>query len=432
MAKKKFLRENDEQIWPITRLDCIYTMDGTQLLPDALDKEFEEIDNAIDEINEKLGPVLLKTEQELTGEEKEQVRKNLGYIGKTATVGEQVTVDGKTYTVEQNAEIFGDYATNKAVGSWSIAEGSENIAVGKASHAEGAMNKAIGTGTHVEGVQCTATGYWSHAEGERTIVSSYASHAEGSYTNLPDGSVSYGTASGHASHVEGGGCHATGSCSHAQGLGTRANGYYSNATGAFTVASGQAQTTEGRCNIEDTANKYIHIAGNGTWDNGQTAPTRSNAYTLDWNGNGWFAGNISIGADNKQLATEEFVNDAIDNIPEGFSGDYNDLTNIPEIPSIEGLATEEFVNNAIMELREEMVILEEDDLTMDGLIDGSFPNLTTTDKTLIGAINELNSKLEKAPSGGDAPSEGIETEIDKVVIDNMLMDVLGITIGDGE
>ena len=28
-----------------------------------------------------------------------------------------------------------------------------------------------------------------------------------------------------------------------------------------------------------------------------------------------------------------------------FSKDYNDLTNKPEIPSIEGLATEEFVNN---------------------------------------------------------------------------------------
>ena len=544
MAKKKFLRENDEQIWPITRMDCIYTMDGTQLLPDALDEEFEEIDNAIDEINEELGSVLLKTEQELTDEEKDQVRENLGYIGKAATVGEKVTVDDKEYTVENNAEIFGDYDTNKAIGAWSIAEGSENIAVGKASHAEGAMNKAIGTGTHVEGVQCTATGYWSHAEGERTIVSSYASHAEGSYTNLPDGSVSYGTASGYASHVEGGGCHATGSCSHAQGLGTRANGYYSNATGAFTVASGQAQTTEGRCNIEDTANKYIHIAGNGTWDNGQTAPTRSNAYTLDWNGNGWFAGNISIGADNKQLATEEFVNDAIDNIPEGFSGDYNDLENKPEIPTVTndltdelkanydtayersvsgmtkmycidgssgsllashapstdrdsavfystkayitssgsietsgninakafyedgtalenkyvtdeslsavaksgsyndltnkptasdiGAATEEYVNEKIAEIRDEMIILEEDDLSMEGLIDNTFPSLTTTDKTLIGAINELNNKLEKAPSGGDAPSEGIETEIDKVVIDNMLMDVLGITIGDGE
>lgn len=432
MAKKKFLKENNEQIWPITRMDCIYTMDGTQLLPDALDKEFEEIDNAIDKINEELGSVLLKTEQELTDEEKDQVRENLGYIGKAATVGEKVTVDGKEYTVENNAEIFGDYDTNKAIGAWSIAEGSENVAVGKVSHVEGAMNKAIGMGSHVEGVQCTATGYWSHAEGERTQVTSYASHAEGSYTNLPDGTVSYGTASGYASHVEGGGCHTTGSCSHAEGLGSRANGYYSHAEGSFTVANGKAQHVEGIANIEDNENKYIHIAGNGSWENGQADPVRSNAHTLDWNGNAWFAGNVSIGTDNKQLATEEFVNDAIDNIPEGFSGDYNDLINKPEIPSIEGLATKEFVDNAIMELREEMVILDEDDLTMDGLIDDTFPSLTTNNKTLIGAINELNNKIQDAPSGGNTPSEGVETEIEKSVIDEMLMDILGITVGEGE
>ena len=69
---------------------------------------------------------------------------------------------------------------------------------------------------------------------------------------------------------------------------------------------------------------------------------------------------------------------------------------------------------------------------MDGLIDDTFPSLTTNNKTLIGAINELNSKLEKAPSGGDVPSEGIETEIEKAVIDEMLMDIFGITVEEGE
>lgn len=107
-----------------------------------------------------------------------------------------------------------------------------------------------------------------------------------------------------------------------------------------------------------------------------------------------------------------------------FSGSYNDLTNKPEIPSIEGLATEEFVNNAITELREEMVILEEDDLTIDGLIDETFPSLTTEDKTLIGAINEVNENIQniKPP----------EEEIKKAVIDEILMDVFGITVEDGE
>lgn len=272
------------------------------------------INEKITELTENLDTALVKTEQTLTDAEKDQVRKNLGFIGKTAKEGEQVTVNGKTYTVEPNAEIFGDYETNKAIGTWSIAEGSENVAVGRASHVEGAMNKAIGTGTHVEGVQCTATGYWSHAEGEMTTVSSYASHAEGSYTNLPNGSKRYGTASGYASHVEGGGCHASGSCSHSEGLATTASGNHSHSEGKWTVAASSAQHVEGIANIEDTEGRYIHIAGNGVWDN-QPEATRSNAYTLDWDGNGWFAGNVSIGADNKQLATEEYVDEAISDCP---------------------------------------------------------------------------------------------------------------------
>ena len=267
-------------------------------------------------VNEKVENTLLKTEQILTDDEKNQVRENLGFIGKTAVVGEKITVDGTTHTVEENAEIVGDYANNKAIGAWSFAAGSENIAVGRASHVEGAMNKAIGTGSHVEGIQCTATGFWSHAEGERTKVTSYASHAEGSYTTLPDGTTSYGTASGYASHVEGGGCHATGSCAHVEGGGCRANGACSHAEGRYTVASGISQHVEGVANIEDTENKYIHIAGNGSWEQGVQNPTRSNAYTLDWSGNAWYAGNISIGADKKQLATEEFVNNKVMTITE--------------------------------------------------------------------------------------------------------------------
>ena len=31
MAKKKFLIENGAQVWPITRMDCIYTEDGKNL-----------------------------------------------------------------------------------------------------------------------------------------------------------------------------------------------------------------------------------------------------------------------------------------------------------------------------------------------------------------------------------------------------------------
>ena len=253
----------------------------------------QENEEVVDALNQAIGnkvdksEALLKSEQTLTDAELTQVRTNLKFIGKSLG-GQTVTVNGTNYTASNTAEIFGDYTSNIAVGDWSIAEGSGTVAKGRASHAEGAYSKALQDGCHVEGYQTEATGYWSHAEGEMTKVTSYASHAEGSYCTLPNGTKRYGTASGYASHIEGGGCHATGSCSHAEGLATTVSGAQSHAEGRYTIAAGGAQHVEGIANIEDTEGKYIHIAGNGSFD----AP--SNAYTLDWGGNGWFAGNVEV------------------------------------------------------------------------------------------------------------------------------------------
>lgn len=229
--------------------------------------------------------VLLKTEQTLTDEELTQVRNNLKFIGKDLE-GQTFTVDGESVTASSNAEIFGDYSSNIALGQWSIAEGSGTLAKGRASHAEGAYSKALNDGCHVEGYQTEASGYWSHAEGEMTRVTSYASHAEGSYTTMPDGTTRYGTAAGYASHTEGGGCHTTGVASHAEGIGTTANGRCAHVEGIYTIASGKAQHVEGIANIEDTEDKYVHIVGNGDWD------ARSNAHTLDWDGNAEFMGDV--------------------------------------------------------------------------------------------------------------------------------------------
>ena len=252
--------------------------------------------------------VLIKAEQILTDEELTQVRKNLRFIGKDVE-GQTFNINGTDIVAAANAEIFGDYENNKCTGQWSIVEGSTNIATGRVCHVEGANNQALNDGCHVEGVQCVASGYWSHAEGEMTRVTSYASHAEGSYTKMPDGSTRYGTASGYASHIEGGGSYAQGSCSHAEGLATTAKGNYSHSEGRYTIASSNNQHVEGCANIEDAASEYIHIAGNGDFG----AP--SNAHTLDWDGNAWFSGDVYVGstsginkdAGSKKLATEEYV-----------------------------------------------------------------------------------------------------------------------------
>ncbi len=38
MAKKRFLIENDTQVWPITRADCVYHVSGNELLSTVVDK----------------------------------------------------------------------------------------------------------------------------------------------------------------------------------------------------------------------------------------------------------------------------------------------------------------------------------------------------------------------------------------------------------
>lgn len=102
-----------------------------------------------------------------------------------------------------------------------------------------------------------------------------------------------------------------GEYSFAEGYMTVASGIASHAEGNRTTASSESQHAQGKYNIVDENNTYAHIVGNGA-----TEHARSNAHTLDWDGNGWFAGNVYIGSTSgtnkddgsKKLATEEYVN----------------------------------------------------------------------------------------------------------------------------
>ena len=125
--------------------------------------------------------------------------------------------------------------------------------------------------------QKNSAGMYAHAEGVSTTASGYYSHAEGIHA----------IASGEASHAEGGG----------------------------TIASKQYQHVQGKYNIEDTTtNGYAHIVGNGS-----TPDSRSNAHTLDWNGNAWYKGDVKIGGTSyddsaaKTLATIDDVRPAVKN-----------------------------------------------------------------------------------------------------------------------
>ena len=86
-------------------------------------------------------------------------------------------------------------------------------------------------------------------------------------------------------------------------------------------------------------------------------------------------------------------------------------------------ASKDYIDNEIAKLRDEMVVLEEDDLSIDGLVDKTFPELTTINKTLTGAINEINNKMQN-----NQPGEGQVEEIEKSEVDEILMDVFGVVI----
>lgn len=135
----------------------------------------------------------------------------------------------------------------------------------------------VGEYSHAEGYNTTSSGYGSHAEGEATTSSGDNSHAEGYNTR----------AYGHSSHAEGNNTTASGYCSHVEGDGTTASGIYSHAEGLSTKAIGSYSHVQGKYNIDDSDGKYASIVGNGTSDT-----ARSNAHTLDWEGNAWYAGTV--------------------------------------------------------------------------------------------------------------------------------------------
>ena len=250
-------------------------------------------------------------------------------------------------TIASNAQAHAEGQETVASASNSHAEGYKSGAYGDASHAEGTQTVAPGQSSHAEGSGTTASGTQSHAEGAGTTASGSQAHSEGSgtraignYSHAEGGGT---TAAGTGSHAEGASSQANGDLSHAEGNSTHANGPLSHAEGEYTVANGAVSHVSGRYNVPDdytnwpewvantvyaigdkvkrtttennetvvkgyicsTANSdssfdsskwvedfyinYAVIVGNGKYNN------PSNAYSLDWDGNGHFAGDVYVG-----------------------------------------------------------------------------------------------------------------------------------------
>lgn len=147
-----------------------------------------------------------------------------------------------------------------------------------------------------------------------TVLDSTLSHGRKENTEAGAGSVAYGrgvtasgsnsqafgftsTASGVNSHAIGFNTKATGHHSFASGYSTQATGDKSTAAGDHTIANHKSQKAFGEYNAPDPSEagtgdrgEYVEIVGNGTGGN-----ARSNARTLDWDGNEWIAGSMTVG-----------------------------------------------------------------------------------------------------------------------------------------
>lgn len=186
----------------------------------------------------------------------------------------------------------------EASGACSFAAGNKTVASGVGAFSVGQLNKSTQKPT-------TATGDSSFASGLGVTASGKNAQAFGQATSATaTAATSFGLRSA-----------ASGPVSQAFGQETKAEAAMSTAFGAGTDATGRASFVIGQYNAPDEnpidtthgsdARKYVAIVGNGTADN-----ARSNAATLDWDGNAVLSGKLTVGADpteNMDAATKQYV-----------------------------------------------------------------------------------------------------------------------------
>lgn len=251
---------------------------------------------------------------------------------------------------------FAEGHRTTASGDYSHAEGQYSSATNTYSHAEGNNSQATGVGSHAEGSTTMATGMYSHAEGNNTKATGDGSHAEGHNTTV--GRKCFIIVSGDSAaktytlnsvkglsidmkysiksesspyyinqgtitaidtdtntitvsyyrDIEGDNKYlyiydrpdigiillpyTSSGYSHVEGQNTVATHYQSHAEGLGTIANGDNQHVQGKYNISDDTS--LDIVGNGEYSS--DGSKRSNAYTLDRQGNGWFAGEVYVGS----------------------------------------------------------------------------------------------------------------------------------------
>lgn len=236
-------------------------------------------------------------------------------------VTDKTTANNITFTTIRNRDFLGinnnqaftpenDYqpATKKYVddnagGALSISE--TNVFGGNVDNDSimGEYNFTFGDGALADATCATAFGKETIANSDFAFAINYQTEASGKASFAAGNNT---VASGDYSAVFGAGMEVSGNNSFATGLDSVVDGKCSTAFGEGLTAEGDYQTVVGINNIADS--DKLFIVGNGSLGDNEF---NSNAFTVDSNGNAWFSGEVTIGADEKKLATLDDINNAI-------------------------------------------------------------------------------------------------------------------------
>ena len=164
---------------------------------------------------------------------------------------------------------------NSTAGTNSVATGVNVVAEGNQSHAEGMMTKAIGENSHAEGTWTNASGGNSHVEGLYTTALGKSEHVSGQF-NVLDTATTWVAGTSYnvgdvVSRVENG------------------------VTKIYRCKTANSNASWASSNWEEYG-QYLFVVGNGTDGN-----NRSNAFSVDWDGNTKTSGKMVVGKYNEVI-----------------------------------------------------------------------------------------------------------------------------------
>jgi uncharacterized coiled-coil protein SlyX len=304
-------RAHWEEVNKVELNDSLDELNGSL---DELRGSLDELNGSLDELHNSLDDV--KTTADANMSATNPVGTGIFSMNRKAgsTVGDYSHAEGYSTTASGNYSHAAGYDT-VASGENSHAEGRYTTASGNYSHAAGYGTTAYGENSHAEGRYTRASGTYSHAEGIYTVSPNESTHAQGEYNYTPEVMGLYrnsgnrqlngktDTVLTYSMSVDID--QKTGKISYRDPkesvfTSIPPNAYIIPDENAMRVwrtkayASGSSSSLYISCTeyiavLNEGRGLYAHVVGNGISDT-----ERSNAHTLDWYGNAWFAGDVYV------------------------------------------------------------------------------------------------------------------------------------------